>query len=604
MNQLDDRPTKLNQENNALKLRIRALEQRCAEAEDALNAIRSGLVDALVIYGDEGEKVYTIQGAEQAYRVLVESINEGAVTLIGDGTILYCNCHFAEMLNTPQEAIIGSSIHKYISPEYKTIFSALLLQGLQGSCRNEVNLLSKDGLRIPVMASLKSFDAGSGPGVCLVTADLTEQKRSEELTRQEALSADRFSEFSKLLVEVSLNDQAIMEFAARSAVQLVGDACIIRLLSADHQWLEPAGHYYPNADIDQAFQEVLAKVTLHADEGIVGRVVQSGEPVILPSRKLILADSGIKPEFAVLLKRLKASCLLVVPIRTRHQVIGALMLMRLSNGKAYTPQDLANSQRIADQMALALTNAQLSSDLQDALQKEQTMQLQLIQAEKLSALSRMMASVVHEINNPMQAIKNWVFLARSATPDNTPQAEYLNMVSLETERISKLVSNLRVFYRPPKAEPMQPLDLYITLQEVRLMLDTHLRHQNIVWQVVNPPDSLWVRGMADQLKQVFLNICLNAIEAMQPEGGVITVSSFVSQSRNEIVAAVKNTGPGIRPENMPKIFEPFFTTKENGTGLGLAICYEIIQSHSGTISVESTPDKGTTFTIRLPRADA
>ncbi len=275
----------------------------------------------------------------------------------------------------------------------------------------------------------------------------------------------------------------------------------------------------------------------------------------------------------------------------------------MKKGKPYDPKDQAIAQKIADQMALALTNAQLYNDLQAALQKEQTMRLQLIQAEKLSALSRMMASVVHEINNPMQAIKNWVYLARSATPENTPQAEYLNMVSIEAERMSRLVSNLRVFYRPPKTEPMRSLDLRKTLVDVRMLLDTHLRHQNIVWQELDPHDPLWVKGIADQLKQVFLNICLNAIEAMQPAGGVIIISTFVDQARHEIAVAVKNTGPSISPENMAKLFEPFFTTKESGTGLGLAICYEIIQRHSGTISVESTPETGTTFTIRLPGAE-
>ncbi len=298
MNQLDGSSSDHNQEENVLQQRIRALEQRCAEAEDALNAIRSGSVDALVIYGDEGEKVYTIQGAEHAYRILVESINEGAVTLIGDGTILYCNCRFAEMLKTPQEAIIGSTIHQYISPEHKTIFSALLQQGIEGSCRSEINLLGKEGSRIPVMASLNSFDAGSGPGVCLVTADLTERKRTEELTRQEALQADTFSEISKSLVEASLDHQAIMDIVTHSATQLVGDACLICLLSEDRQSLGLAAYYSPVAEAHKFFDEVMTRITLPANEGIAGKVIQSGEGVLLPSTKSILADPQLKSEYA------------------------------------------------------------------------------------------------------------------------------------------------------------------------------------------------------------------------------------------------------------------------------------------------------------------
>jgi PAS domain S-box-containing protein len=165
-----------------LRKQIEELEQRCVEAEDALNAIQHGAIDALVIYSDEGEKIYTIQGAETAYRLLVESINEGAATLIKDGTILYCNRRFAEMLKAPLEVIIGTSMHHYIPPEEKTLFSSLLQRGLKENCREEINLLCNDGLTVPVMISLNNFSSSGYPGVCLVATDLTEHRLAEEMT--------------------------------------------------------------------------------------------------------------------------------------------------------------------------------------------------------------------------------------------------------------------------------------------------------------------------------------------------------------------------------------------------------------------------------------
>lgn len=185
MNELKGIPIALSREIASQQKQIEELERRCTEAEEALDAIQRGAVDALVIYTDEGEKIYTIQGAETTYRLLVESINEGAATLIEDGTILYCNRRFAEMLATPLEAIIGTSIHQYIPPENKDLFLSLLLRGLKENCRDEISLLRKDGQPIPVMVSLNNFSGSDSPSACLIASDLTERKQAElQLARQ------------------------------------------------------------------------------------------------------------------------------------------------------------------------------------------------------------------------------------------------------------------------------------------------------------------------------------------------------------------------------------------------------------------------------------
>src|SRR5512143_1063532 len=122
----------------SLHKQLAALEQRCAEAEEALDAIRRGTVDALVISGEEGDKIYTIQGADTPYRMLVEAINEGMATLIEDGTILYCNRRFAELVKTPLQELIGTSIFDRIAPESRASFSSLIHRGLCEECREEL----------------------------------------------------------------------------------------------------------------------------------------------------------------------------------------------------------------------------------------------------------------------------------------------------------------------------------------------------------------------------------------------------------------------------------------------------------------------------------
>ncbi len=584
-----------------LRQQIEELERRCDDAEEALNAIRRGAVDALVIYTDEGEKIFTIQGGETTYRLMIESINEGAATLIEDGTILYCNRRFADMLATPLEAIIGSSIYQFFEPDDQPAISKLLLRGINEKCRSEANFIRRDGLRLPVMLSLNNFSSISALGVCLVATDLTESKKAEAVIRRDALRAETMSEITRLLTEASLDEAAIMKVVTESAARLVGDASILRVLAQDQQSLRTVAHYHPDPHVSQLIEDIITYENLPADKGISGSVLRTGEVMRIPELNPYYSKKIIREEFPGLREQIKLYGLLVVPIRAHEHTIGTLELVDLTRGKPYILEDQHVIQRIADHMAIALTNAQLYSDLEKALRTEQTMREQLIQAEKLSALNRMMATVVHEINNPVQTIKNCLYLAEDEVQPGTPEQDYLAMASSEIDRISKLVASLREIYRQPKPMTSQTLEISQILADVHMLLEPHLEHHKIIWQQEPAKDPLWVNAIIDHLKQVFLNISLNAIDAMQPDGGTLTVSTSLDSEKNEVAVIISDTGCGIEKENLTKIFEPFFTTKEAGSGLGLSICYEIMQQHSGRITVESEPGKGSTFSVWLPQ---
>jgi signal transduction histidine kinase len=128
----------------------------------------------------------------------------------------------------------------------------------------------------------------------------------------------------------------------------------------------------------------------------------------------------------------------------------------------------------------------------------------------------------------------------------------------------------------------------------------HLDENRVWWQYLSPSSPLVVNGIPDQLKQVFLNLSLNASDAMQTEGGPLTVNASITADGRQVSVAFRDTGPGIDPRDLPNLFEPFFTTKESGMGLGLAICYDIVQKHGGRIEVESQRGQGATFTVWLP----
>lgn len=166
-------------ENNTLRDEIKDLRIRLAEAEELRRAISEGDLDALVIPGPEGEMIFTLDSADHAYRVLVETMNEGTATLACDGTILYCNRHFAELLRIPLSSIVGTSIYQFIEPDDKITFKTLL-QKEKG--RGELNMRIEESTLLPVYLSVSSLQvAGSQSAWCLVVTDLTEQKKNEEI---------------------------------------------------------------------------------------------------------------------------------------------------------------------------------------------------------------------------------------------------------------------------------------------------------------------------------------------------------------------------------------------------------------------------------------
>ncbi len=245
----------------------------------------------------------------------------------------------------------------------------------------------------------------------------------------------------------------------------------------------------------------------------------------------------------------------------------------------------------------------LNQDLEDLIAEDKIIHDQLVQAEKLAALGRMLASITHEINNPLQTIKNSLYLLQADADPHVQNWEYLEIASAETKRISNLVAQLREIYRPTKISPSASFDIVTTLTEVQSLLHGQSKKGNVEWFLERPANDLWkTLGDEDQIKQVFINICNNAIEAMQPAGGRLEiVFTQGAPEVPEIGVLIRDTGPGIPNDYLDRMFEPFQTTKTKGVGLGLAISYEIIQRHHGRLTARNYGE-GAEFAVWLPSA--
>lgn len=227
------------------------------------------------------------------------------------------------------------------------------------------------------------------------------------------------------------------------------------------------------------------------------------------------------------------------------------------------------------------------------------LQKQLIQSEKLASLGEIAAGIAHEINNPLGGILIYSNLLLEDMNDDNPIKEDLKKIVNEVNRCKNIVKGLLDFAR--QSEPkIESVDINKSLQEVLKLIEKQALFHNIEIKRNFAEKLPNVKGDASQLQQVFLNILINAGEAM-PKGGILYVETGLSKDSNFVEIKFKDTGCGIKKENLDKIYDPFFTTKPpgKGTGLGLSVSYGIIKNHNGIIDVESEEGKGTTFTIKL-----
>ena len=347
-------------------------------------------------------------------------------------------------------------------------------------------------------------------------------------------------------------------------------------------------------------QASLGGQRLPPGQGIAGWVARYGEPVIIN-------DVSQDPRYngtAEQLTGVSVRSVLCAPLRYRERTLGVVEIVN-KRGDDFTEKDMALLKAVSSAAASALENARLYAEQKRLLRKQRQAQARLIQAEKMGALGRLTASITHEINNPLQAVQGCLTLVseelNSERRDEVMQ-RYLGIAEGEILRIAEIVRRMRDFYRPAQEE-MKPTDIRSVVESVLALSNKQLQHRHVtVHQEWETPLPL-VQANPDHLKQVFLNLVLNAMDAM-PDGGELFISGDLEQSADArkpyLRLRFRDTGEGIDPKALPRLFEPFFTTKEDGSGLGLYISYGIIQAHQGRITASNAEGGGAVFTILLP----
>jgi PAS domain S-box-containing protein len=226
-----------------------------------------------------------------------------------------------------------------------------------------------------------------------------------------------------------------------------------------------------------------------------------------------------------------------------------------------------------------------------------SLQQQLLTSEKLASIGLLSAGVAHEINTPLTGISSYVQMLQKKL-EKSDHSQVLQKIEAQTDRVGRIVKNLLNFSRNPSESSFYQVNLKESLMTIISLIDYKLKNMNIALDMnISEVKAIWAQG--ERLQQVFINIILNAIDAM-PGGGTLKIELY--EKNNLASIKIEDTGTGIKTQHLPNIFDPFFTTKGigKGTGLGLSISYAIIKEHEGNITVKSEPGKGSIFTINIP----
>jgi PAS domain S-box-containing protein len=547
---------------SALTFELEQLRARLEEAEETIQAIRTGKVDAVVVSGVQGEQIYTLHGADHSYRVLLEDMNEGAATLLPDSSILYCNRAFAEMVRFPIEKVTGYSANDFVAPSDRQLFLDLLRSGQHEKVKAEITFSPTDGIFVPVYCSVSPVEIDEIRCLCLTATDLTEQKRREEMTAFEKLAKSILEQAVDVLVVCDPTGVIIQ--ASQAAHDLSGSNVL-------HRAFEEA---FPLTFKDGTV--LTCAVDSHSAAGFSVPACIQGHTIQNVEAQLQRQDGK---KFDLLIS--------AGPLRDSQQrVLGCL----------FTLNDI--SERTAAEEALRRSEEQLRKQAQELEQ-------QLIASGRLVSLGEITASMAHEFNNPLGIVMGFTQDIMSETDPSDPHYRSLKIIDEESKRCEKIIQDLLQFARPKSAD-LCPTDVKQVLEKTLGLVTNHLYKQKIETVTQIEDDLPKIYADPQELEQVLVNLYLNAIDAM-PESGTLTVTakpvSSASGAPQEIVISVADTGFGITPEDLPKIFQPFFTAKKKrGLGLGLPICDRIIKNHGGRIKVESQPGQGTTFEIYLPVA--
>jgi signal transduction histidine kinase len=336
---------------------------------------------------------------------------------------------------------------------------------------------------------------------------------------------------------------------------------------------------------------------LRSGQGLTGRAAQSGGPILVEDISEEAGLSGVELE----MKEEGFRSFACIPLGAKEKVLG-VMDIASHDLRQFSHQDVELLTSIGNQIGVAIDNARLFHDLNEAYEDLAATKARLFQSAKLSAVGEFAAGIAHEIRNPLTTIIGDAQLLMTAMKPGAPEYESLQAIERSGRRASKVIGNLLSFSRQEEYE-LIPTDINATINNALSLIAYQIERSNITIIKDLAADLPLVLGSTHHLEDVWINLLINARDAIPArQRGEIHITSRLDGSGKAVQVLITDSGVGIPKANLERVFEPFFTTKDvnEGTGLGLYITYKTIERHNGLIELDSEEGKGTTVTVALP----
>ncbi len=408
-----------------------------------------------------------------------------------------------------------------------------------------------------------------------------------------AESTHAFAEATKDIVR-------LLGVAAERFAALIGDGCYIRLVGSDGVTLEPVATYHPDPEVERFLRETTDGIPLRIGEGISGRVVETGQPVLMPTVPFEQYKKMTKPEFVPIFERLGISSMLIVCLRANAANLGFIALVRNGVGRpAYTEEDRDLVQDLADRAALAIDNATLLRDLERRV-AERTKELEAANRE----LESFSYSVSHDLRAPLRAIDGFSLMLEQDHTDalDADAQRKLGVIRRNAKKMSQLIDDLLRFSRLGRqALSRTNVDMAALVGSVIDELRKADPARAIEFRVGDLPSAVCDQNL---MRQVWTNLLGNATKYTRKRALAIVEVEGASED-GEVRYSVRDNGSGFDPRyahNLFKVFERLHKESQfEGTGVGLALVQRIVSRHGGRVWAEGRPDDGATFGFALPR---
>jgi signal transduction histidine kinase len=471
-----------------------------------------------------------------------------------------------------------------------------ILNVLKDPLYKEKELAKKEGLVSMLSVPMCIKDRVIGVINCYTSYPHSFSKNEEEILTTVANQAAICIENSGLMETLDIDE--ILRLVLEGVTKNIGfDRARLYLVNEKRNILECK----MAVGIDEERIKGIA-LRLDPEDSVVARSIFEKQP-------FIIQDASKDPRVNPMIKeKFNLHSLVVIPLLVKEKALGAIAADSVESNKSITKEALESMMAFAQQAGLAIHNAFMYQELKTfSRQMEEKIQkttadlskteAQLIRSEKLAALGQLAAGIAHEIRNPLTSINILIHSLTENVPSGIPQKEDLKVIEEEIHRINEIVDQFLRFAKP--APPLlKKADVISIFEETLQLLRPQIEKQGIVIQKEFQPLPPILMDR-EQMKQVILNLLLNAVQAM-PKGGHLSVKGHIPKGDRWIKLSIQDSGVGISGEDINKLFDPFFSAKEGGMGLGLSIAHRIIDQHHGKIEVESSPGEGTLFTVWLP----